>query len=37
MRERLLRIAGSLEVESEPGHGTALSACVPAITIGAQA
>jgi signal transduction histidine kinase len=37
MRERLLRIAGSLEVESEPGHGTALSACVPAITIGAAA
>jgi signal transduction histidine kinase len=37
MRERLLRIAGSLEVESEPGHGTALSACVPAITIGAPA
>jgi signal transduction histidine kinase len=35
MRERLLRIAGTLNVESEPGHGTALSACVPAITIGA--
>ncbi|MBU2666618.1 sensor histidine kinase [Actinoplanes bogorensis] len=31
MRERLARIAGSLEVESEPGSGTALSACVPAI------
>ncbi len=37
MRERLLRIAGTLDVESEPGHGTALSACVPAITIGAPA
>jgi signal transduction histidine kinase len=37
MRERLLRIAGSLEIESEPGAGTALSACVPAITIGAAA
>nr|WP_296071005.1 sensor histidine kinase [uncultured Actinoplanes sp.] len=37
MRERLSRIAGSLEVESEPGAGTALSACVPAITLGAVA
>jgi signal transduction histidine kinase len=37
MRERLLRIAGTLDVESEPGGGTALSACVPAITIGAAA
>jgi signal transduction histidine kinase len=35
MRERLLRIAGSLEIESEPGGGTALSACVPAIAVGA--
>lgn len=31
MRERLRRIAGTLEVESEPGGGTAVSACVPAI------
>jgi signal transduction histidine kinase len=37
MRERLLRIAGTLEIESEPGGGTALSACVPAIPIGAAA
>jgi signal transduction histidine kinase len=37
MRERLLRIAGRLEIESEPGAGTALSACVPAITVGAVA
>jgi signal transduction histidine kinase len=37
MRERLSRIAGSLEVESEPGAGTALSACVPAIILGAVA
>ncbi|MBM2622377.1 sensor histidine kinase [Actinoplanes sp. LDG1-06] len=37
MRERLARIAGSLTVESEPGAGTALSACVPAIAIGAAA
>ncbi|KUL27177.1 sensor histidine kinase [Actinoplanes awajinensis] len=34
MRERLSRIAGTLGVESEPGGGTALSACVPAIGIG---
>jgi signal transduction histidine kinase len=37
MRERLLRIAGSLEVESEPGGGTAVSACVPAIPVRAAA
>jgi signal transduction histidine kinase len=37
MRERLLRIAGTLVVESEPGGGTALSACVPAISIRAAA
>ncbi|BCJ41626.1 histidine kinase [Actinoplanes ianthinogenes] len=34
IRERLVRIAGSLEVESEPGGGTALSVCVPAIGLG---
>ncbi|MDI6101478.1 sensor histidine kinase [Actinoplanes sp. NEAU-A12] len=37
MRERLNRIAGTLEVESEPGAGTAISACVPAIAIGGAA
>ena len=37
MRERVGRIAGTLAVESEPGGGTALSACVPAIPIGAAA
>jgi signal transduction histidine kinase len=37
MRERVVRIAGTLEVESEPGGGTAISACVPAITVGAAA
>ena len=31
MRERVLRIAGTLSVESEPGAGTAVSACVPAL------
>lgn len=33
MRERLHRVAGTLEVESEPGGGTAISACVPAIGV----
>jgi signal transduction histidine kinase len=37
MRERVRRVAGTLEVESEPGGGTAISACVPAIAIGAAA
>jgi signal transduction histidine kinase len=37
MRERVSRIAGTLEVESEPGGGTAVSACVPAIAIGVGA
>lgn len=31
MRQRLRRVAGTLEVESEPGGGTALSASVPLI------
>ncbi len=31
MRERVSRVAGTLAVESEPGAGTAISACVPAI------
>ncbi|MEV6349425.1 sensor histidine kinase [Actinoplanes sp. NPDC051851] len=37
MRERLARIAGTLAVESEPGGGTAISACVPALVVGAAA
>ncbi|MEV4707440.1 sensor histidine kinase [Actinoplanes sp. NPDC049316] len=37
MRERVQRIAGTLEIESEPGSGTAISACVPAIHLGAAA
>jgi signal transduction histidine kinase len=32
MRQRLQRVAGSLEIESAPGEGTALNARVPAIT-----
>jgi signal transduction histidine kinase len=34
MRERVRRIAGRLAIESEPGAGTAVSACVPAIVAG---
>ncbi|GIE77511.1 hypothetical protein Aph02nite_34610 [Actinoplanes philippinensis] len=37
MRERLTRVAGTLEVESEPGGGTAISACVPALALGGTA
>ncbi|MET0494703.1 MAG: sensor histidine kinase [Actinoplanes sp.] len=37
MRERVQRIAGTLVVESEPGAGTAISACVPAIRLGVAA
>jgi signal transduction histidine kinase len=32
MRQRVQALAGSLEVESEPGGGTAISASLPAIT-----
>lgn len=31
MRQRVARLAGTLEIESEPGAGTAISASVPAI------
>jgi signal transduction histidine kinase len=37
MRQRLQRIAGLLEVESEPGAGTAIWASVPAIPAGSAA
>ena len=33
MRQRVQRLAGQLEVESEPGAGTAISASVPAIPL----
>jgi signal transduction histidine kinase len=36
MRQRVNRLAGTLEIESEPGAGTAISACVPAIPAQAQ-
>jgi signal transduction histidine kinase len=34
MRQRVQRLAGRLEIESEPGGGTAVSAAVPAIPAG---
>jgi signal transduction histidine kinase len=34
MRQRVTRLAGQLEIESEPGAGTAVSASLPAIPIG---
>jgi signal transduction histidine kinase len=34
MRQRVSRLAGQLEVESEPGAGTAVSASLPAIGLG---
>jgi signal transduction histidine kinase len=34
MRQRVSRLAGQLEIESEPGAGTAVSASVPAIPLG---
>jgi signal transduction histidine kinase len=37
MRQRVQRVAGSLEVESAPGEGTAVSATVPAIPAGSPA
>ena len=37
MRQRIESLRGSLQVESEPGFGTAISACVPAAAAGASA
>ena len=34
MRQRVSRLAGQLEIESEPGVGTAVSASLPAIPLG---
>jgi signal transduction histidine kinase len=35
MRQRVNRLAGQLEIESEPGAGTAVSASLPAVPLGA--
>ena len=32
MRERIENLAGTLQIESEPGSGTAISACIPAVS-----
>jgi signal transduction histidine kinase len=37
MRQRLMRVAGSLAVESTPGEGTAVNATVPALPAGGRA
>ena len=34
MRQRVEGLAGTLEIESEPGGGTAISACIPAAAAG---
>ena len=34
MRQRVQRLAGQLEIESEPGAGTVVSATLPAIGLG---
>jgi signal transduction histidine kinase len=34
MRQRVNRLAGQLEIESEPGAGTAVSASLPAVALG---
>lgn len=36
MRQRIEGLSGTLQVESEPGVGTAISACVPATPAGAR-
>ena len=36
MRQRIEGLAGTLQVESEPGGGTAISACVPTVTAAAD-
>ena len=37
MRQRLMRVAGSLAIESRPGEGTAVNASVPALPAGGGA
>ena len=33
MRQRIEDLSGTLQVESEPGGGTAISACVPTVAV----
>jgi signal transduction histidine kinase len=37
MRQRVEGLAGTLEVESEPGAGTTIAASIPAIPAGSAA
>jgi signal transduction histidine kinase len=37
MRQRIEGVRGTLQVESEPGGGTAVSACIPAVAAGSRA
>jgi signal transduction histidine kinase len=37
MRQRIEGLSGTLQVESEPGFGTAISACIPAASVGVHA
>ncbi len=37
MRQRVTRVAGSLDIELEPGGGTAISARVPAVALDTSA
>jgi signal transduction histidine kinase len=37
MRQRIEALAGTLQVESEPGIGTGISACLPAVSGQARA
>jgi signal transduction histidine kinase len=36
MRQRIEGLTGTLQIESEPGAGTAISACVPAAPVGSR-
>ncbi len=36
MRQRIENLSGTLQIESEPGFGTAISACIPAASAGAN-
>ena len=37
MRQRIAALSGTLQVESEPGGGTAVSACVPTVSVAGRA
>jgi chemotaxis protein histidine kinase CheA len=37
MRERVRTLEGTLSIESQPGHGTRVTATVPTVRVGARA